>query len=50
MYSQFTMHGQKNIKLCKKLVYVNNTEENCRELAMYLSNVLGVQNVRRDKG
>jgi len=30
-------------------VYVNNTEDNCRELAMYISNVVGVQNVRRDK-
>jgi hypothetical protein len=35
---------------CKESVYVNNIEENCSELAMYFSDVVGVQNVRRDKG
>jgi len=35
---------------CKKSVYVNNNEDNFRGLAMYFSYVLGVQNVRSDKG
>ena len=34
---------------CKKSVYVNNAEDNCRDLAMYFSDIVGVQNVRRDK-
>jgi hypothetical protein len=36
---------------CKTLVYkyVNNNEDNCRELAMYISDLVEVQNVRRDK-
>ena len=28
---------------CKKSVYVNNTEDNCKELANYFSDGLGVQ-------
>jgi hypothetical protein len=35
---------------CKKSVYVSNTQDNCRELPMYLSGVVTVQNVRMDKG